>query len=182
MTSEIIAVLLESAPVILGAVVAGLASWLASKSVIRAEIEKLRLGLRHIQAQPLQTERLRTYPILYRLLSGCAKEIHAKGVGSIDLVTLRAEVDDWDSSYSLLLSVPSTRAIYEFRRYVASLAQDEKSLKAPDVQYEFFQNLEKAELALKADLAVLGLDFYNPEHVWASYSEVNQEFDRSRQQ
>lgn len=180
MSPEIIAALVASAAAIVSGALAGIISWLASRSTIRVEVEKMRLGLRHIQAQPLQTERLRTYPMLYRLLSDSVKKIESRGASGIDLATLHTEVENWDSSHSLLLSIPSTRVIYGFRQHLSSLLQNGDSLKSAEAQSQFIQEIAKAELALKADLAVFGLDLYSPERIWQTYSEIEGEYDRTQ--
>lgn len=178
MNPEIGAAIIASAAAVASGALAGVISWLASRGTIRTEIEKMRLGLRHIQAQPLQAERLRTYPVLYRVLSDTAKRVEASGVTGIDLASIRRQVDEWDSSYSLLLSVPSTQVIYGFRQYLYSLLQNEESLRSHEVQRRLVQEIAKAELALKGDLAVFGLDLYNPERIWTTYSEVEGEYEK----
>lgn len=180
MSPEIVAALVSSVAAVVSGALAGIISWLASRGTIRAEVDKVRLGLRHIQAQPLQTERLRTYPELYRVLSDSVKKVEAQGAEGIDLAAVKAKVDEWDSCHSLLLSVPSTRVIYGFRQHLSSLLHEKNPLVSSEAQIQLIQEIAKAELALKADLAVLGLDLYSPERIWQNYSEIESEYDQQQ--
>jgi hypothetical protein len=181
MDSQILAAIVGASAAIMSGALVGAVSWLASRSTIRAEFRRMQLGLRHIQAQPLQEARLRNYPELYRLLSGAVKEVEVNGAGGFDFESLRAKVDEWDSTHSLLLSVPATRAVYSFRQHLAELCRSRELADSPQIAHRFVAELGKPELALKADLAVLGLDLYNPERMWQSYSDIEAAYDRLAQ-
>lgn len=178
MDSVVFAAWVGALAAILSGFVAGAVSWRANRSTLRTELEKVRLGLRHTQAQALQTARLRHYPELYRLVSGTVKAIRSEGFGSIALTDLRTQVETWDSNHALLLSTPATRVVYSFREHLAELCRTGGVVDVPEAEARFIGKVAEVELALKADLGVLGLDFYNPERAWRFYHEIEDEYDR----
>jgi hypothetical protein len=141
----------------ISAFVSACIAWATARLGVRAEIQKLRLGVQQKVLEQLVAARLIVYPALYYLISELLK------IGSTPDATalgrLLEQVNSWDSKHAILLGPHSTNVCYQFRRTLAvaaSMAGDEtKQRKAMDA---VFSQAELLELALRSDLGIYGVE------------------------
>jgi hypothetical protein len=173
MATEVLVALLA----FLAALLSGGISWAVSRHQVKSELRRLRVELRHTYAGGLQAKRLEVYPGLYDLLSMTAKRVEVSSAGRRDLEELLAGVNEWDSANAVLVGVHAAEVLYEFRKFLrALLRQDDESImqvlrKSPN---ELLSRIGTLEIAIKSDLGVLGVAFYDIEREWRSYKDLNE--------
>ena len=123
-------------------------------------LKRRRYELLDSYAQRLTEERLKRYPELYKLLSSALKVLDYPDAfpEELDLARLQATVNEWDSSWGLLLTVESGDKAQELRKVLHGLSGKQSPLPEDDAD-RLRQALVGLEVALRVDLGVYALEY-----------------------
>lgn len=159
------------------ALVTGLLSWLSSRRLIKAEVEKLRVGFRQEYLGRLQEQRISAYPRAYEVVSGFIKRLHEGEPGKAEFDELGRSLDEWDTQNALFLGTRATECAAALRNLITQLRfKDEQGLiehlSQESLRSQLFESLQLFELALKIDLGIPAVDVLAGDRRWESYAEV----------
>jgi hypothetical protein len=123
-------------------------------------LKRRRYELLDLYAQRLTDERLKRYPELYKVLSSALKVLDYPDEfpDGLDLASLRTTVNEWDSSWGVLLTVESGDKAQQLRRVLHDLSRKQPPL-AADETTALHQALVGLEIALRVDLGVYALEY-----------------------
>lgn len=167
-----------------GVLISALVSLVVSKKRIQSELDKLRLEMHHGFADRLHAERLSSYPAAYFEVETYVKSIQQKILDFDGFCSHFQILDSWHSNKGYLLSSASNRVFYSYLRRARRIA-DRKAeafhdrISDDEKRRELIRRSWELELALKNDLGVFRVEFYDPEMKFESYKEIDKHFERT---
>ncbi|RVU32731.1 hypothetical protein [Neptunomonas marina] len=147
---------------IIAALLAGSISLIVSLSITwwrsSVELKKLKQEIEHQYASKLFEARLERYPSLYSYVSSFAKLLEKNQASLDDLITLKNQVDKWDSDNALLLNSNSVRIMYRLRKLLYAYTERNTPLCINDRK-----NIKIAIMAIESSIKYeVGIHDINP--------------------
>lgn len=145
------------------------ASWVARYNAA-VEIRKQQLGLFKSYAEGLQAKRLEAYPQLFRIISNCQKQIRRGEITEDSLRDMLERAQEWDSTYSLLLSRSASQIVFAGQWALHDLLNSGSVDLSNEACTGIIIEFERIELALKQDIGVFAVE-YEDNRKLESYEE-----------
>jgi hypothetical protein len=143
--------------VALSALVSSLVAWVTSRRTIVVEREKARLTAEQRHLEVLVNARLKEYPSLYKLLSDLPKAFDAQPTVTIDIASLLAQFNQWDSQHSILMSINTANCCDRMRSALVKAVAEGRAPSKGDQFHDLRGIAQDLELALKSDLGIHGI-------------------------
>ena len=166
-----------------GVLISALVSLLISKRKIKSELERLRLEMHHNFADRLHSARLSSYPDAYSEVEKYVKAIQSRSVEFEDFCKHYKNIDEWHSINGYLLSSASNRDFYTYLRRARQIAESNaeaflERISSAEKRRELIRKAWEIELALKNDLGVFRVEFYNPDVKFKSYRDIDEHYQK----
>jgi len=173
MPKEVVAALIG----ISGVIVSAFVSWMVSRSQVRAETKKLRLEMQHAYLENLHRARLTAFPELYSAVEGHAKTIQRREVTLEGMKAFHGMVDKWHTNHGYLLTAATNSVMYTYLRRLMTVADSSPQsfaarLSDPEKRRQMIRSAWEVELALKNDLGIFEVEFFDPHRKFRSYRDV----------
>jgi hypothetical protein len=164
-TSELDSKIITAAIAAAGVVISAFVAWIVAIRSSRTELRKQELALYQSYASTLQKERLKAYPIAYKLASNCLKTFTRSELTKEYLNRMLEDFQKWDSENSILLSNQSASVAFNFQSILSTLLVDGSEVIPSKSLHELAEYCEKLELALKTDLGVFAVEYEDKRRV-----------------
>lgn len=159
-----------------GVLISVTSSFFISRLVASGERQNIKQQLHNTYSEKIVSERIRSYPELYNLVSTFLKQVYDgsfKETGRIS--DLKEAVRKWDGENAIFMSSQTQHDMYSFRAALDdfSVAFDEVTgeYEMADLNY-FWQTMTRLELSLKADIGVFVLDEYDGKTTFSDYGSL----------
>ena len=167
---------------LIGVLISALVSLFISKAEVNSRIKNLRYEIQQTYAANLQEKRMEVYPALYTLLSEFTNRIQNRTLSLDWLKGFYADLCEWDAKHALFLSARTNGLAYKFRRFIRNISETnstalEQRLKTPEKRQQLIRKAWELELALKNDLGIFQVEFFNPEKIFDTYDDISETFD-----
>ena len=174
MPDPVIVALIGVSGVALSAVV----SWAVSAYQVRASIQKIRLEMQRIYAERLLDARLGRYESAYAAIENTAKGVQRRTIAYQEFQEFCSSIDDWHTNHGFVLSSATNGRFYTHIRKLKRISESSEAafgerLADHPKRRELIRDLWVLELALKNDLGVFEVEFFDPSKRFSSYREVD---------
>jgi hypothetical protein len=164
---------------ICGVALSAAVSWAVSAYQVRASIQKIRLEMQRIYAERLLDARLERYESAYSAIENTAKGVQRRTIAHHDLQQFCSSIDDWHTRHGFVLSSGTNGKFYTHIRKLKRISESSASAFAERLadhpkRRELIRDLWVLELALKNDLGVFEVEFFDPNKRFGSYAEVDE--------
>jgi hypothetical protein len=162
-----------------GVALSAAVSWAVSAYQVRASIQKIRLEMQRIYAERLLDARLERYESAYAAIEKTAKGVQRRTTTHLEFQKFCSLIDDWHTSHGFVLSSGTNGRFYTQIRKLKRISESSEAafrerLADHPKRRELVRDLWVLELALKNDLGVFEVEFFDPSKRFSSYAEVDE--------
>ncbi len=162
----------------IGVIVSGLLSWYLSKVRFQGEITRINFDIQHSNAQKLQEKRIEIYPNANQLINDLITSIQTEEINFDKFKEIYNSLLKWYEINSVFMGARSNGIAYKFLRYYRRIIKSqnkgfEKRLRSPDKRKYIINYAWSLQLALKNDLGVFQVEFFDPEMKFNTYDSLS---------
>lgn len=167
---------IAAAIALFGVVVSVTSSFFVAKFAAKNEREKIKQQLHNVYSERIVSERIKSYPKLYDLISSFLKTVYDGSFVEEGRVSqLSDAVGKWDGAHAIFMSSQTQHDMYLFRKALGSFCNsfDENKREYVTIDLEeLWKCMTRLELSLKADVGVFVLDEYDRKTTFLDYGSL----------
>ena len=160
-----------------GVLISVVSSIAVSKIAAINDRNKIKQELHNSYSDKILSERIRTYPELYDIISTLAKNIYDgsfKETGHLSRV--REAIRNWDGKNAIFMSGQTQHDMWRFRTtfddFTADFDKVDEESQMQNLE-EVWSSLVRLEISLKSDIGIFVLDEYDGKETFVDYRELN---------